>query len=290
MTTKATLTLIFLLSFGWLVMAQKMPVKQEETIRRTLSFESTNDPLLILHNVEGDVRIEAHEGDKVELEARQLLSARSQRRLEQAQEEVKLISRVKDDIIMIYPETPETKAELENRKLSYSINRRNEDYRFHYDFTLRVPQNISIRASTINDGEVNVRNVQAQSISLSNINGAIKAEGVSGLKKVNTVNGAIQVSLAGQPTEQACFNTVNGKITVLMPKNVQADVRFKSMNGELFTDYEDVTIGPSIEKTNNGQGQKARYSLDKSTVMKINGGGPLLNFEVLNGNVYVKKY
>jgi len=290
MITKATLTLIFLLSLGWVAMAQKMPFKEEESIRRSLKFESQADPLLIVHNIEGNVRIEAYDGSTVEMEAQQILGAKSQRNLEQAKNEVKLISWVEGDIIMIYPETPETKARLEGRKLSYSVHRRDEDYRFYYDFTLRVPRNISIRASTINDGEVNVRRVQGKAIHLNNVNGAIKAEDVSGLKEVNTVNGAIEVSLAGQPKEQINFKTVNGEITVLMPNDTEADVRFRSMNGDLFTNYEDVKIGPSIEKASNGSGMKKMYRLDKSTVMKINGGGQLLDFEVLNGNVYVKKY
>lgn len=290
MNTKATLTLIFLLGFGWAAIAQRMPVKEETVIRRTLNFESTADPLLILHNIEGNVSIEAYDGSTVEVEARQVLSAKNERYLQKAKEEVKLTSRVEGNIIMIYPETPETKAKLEGRKLSYNINRRDEDYRFHYDFSLRVPRDISLRASTINDGVVHVRNVQGKEMYLHNVNGAIKAENVEGLKEVNTVNGAIQIRLAAQPEEQVLFKTVNGEINILLPEDLKADVRFKSMNGDLFTNYEDATIAPSIEKASDGRGQKNTYRLDKSTVMKINGGGPQMEFEVLNGNVYVKKY
>jgi hypothetical protein len=290
MITKATLTLIFLLGLGWGTQAQRMLVKEEETIKRMLAFERTADPLLILHNIEGSVSIEAYDGSIVEMEARQMLSAKSERYLQQAKEEVKLISRVEGDVIVIYPETPDTRAQLEGRELNYSINRRDEDYRFRYDFTLRVPRNISLRASTINDGAVQVRNVQGKEMYLNNVNGAINAENVDGLKEVNTVNGAIQISLAEQPEEQVHFKTINGEINVLLPENLKADVRFKSMNGDLFTNYEDVKIAPSIEKDSDGRGQKQTYRLDKSTVMKINGGGPQLDFEVLNGNVYVKKY
>jgi len=290
MNTKSTLTLIFLLGFGWVSQAQKMPVQEEETIRRSLSFGSTDDPLLVLHNVEGNVYIEAYDGNTIEMEARQILSAKRQSDLQQAKKEVKLVTRAENDIILIYPETPETKAELKGRTLSYSMNRRDEDYRFHYDFTVRVPHNISLRASTINDGEVKIHGVRGKALHLSNVNGAIIADDVSGLQEVTTVNGPIQISVAQQPTQDARFKTVNGKITLLLPEDLEADVRFKGMNGDLFTNYEDVKIGPSVEKASNGRGSKKTYRLNKSTLMQINGGGPMLDFEVLNGNVYVKKY
>ena len=290
MTTKSTLILFFLLSFGWIAQAQKMPVKEEETIRRTLTFKNTDDPLLTLHNIEGNVNIEAYDGKTVEMEARQVLSAKSKQDMLSAREEVKLVSRVEGDIILIYPETPETKARLDGRDLNYSINRRNEDYRFHYDFTIRIPQNISLKASTINDGEVFLKNVSGKEIYLSNVNGAIKAENISGLVEASTVNGEITISIAKQPERKTHFHTVNGEINVMLPEDLKADVRFKSMNGDLFTDYENVKVGPSIEKASEGRGLKKTYRIDKSALMKVNGGGPLLDFEVLNGNVYVKKY
>jgi DUF4097 and DUF4098 domain-containing protein YvlB len=287
---KSTLTLIFLLSMGWVVQAQKMSEKEVSTIRRSLSFESSSAPLLILHNVEGNVSIEGYDGSTVEVEARQVLSAKNERYLQQAKDEVKLVSRVEGDIILLYPETPDVKAALKDRQLSYSINRQDEDYRFHYDFVVRIPREISLQASTINDGEVHIRNISGSDIKLSNINGAIRAESVNGLTSVSTINGAIKVDYAGQPGQEARFKTINGEITVHLPEDLKADVRFRSMNGELFTNYEDVTIGPSVEEASSGKGPKKTYRLDKSTKVRINGGGPLLDFEVLNGNVYVKKY
>lgn len=286
---KATLTLILLLSFGLLVQAQKMPYKDESTIRRSLSFEGSTDPLLILHNVEGDVSIEGYDGKTVEVEIRQLLSAKSERYLQQAREEVKLISRIENGIILIYPENPDVKADLKGRKLHYNINRRDEDYRFHFDFTVRVPRNTSLQASTINDGEVHVSHVAGDDVRLSNVNGALKAEQVSGLTAASTINGPISITYSDQLMRDARIHTINGDITVLLPPDLKADVRFKSMNGDLFTNFEDVQVGPSVEEASSDKGKKATYRLDKSTRMQINGGGPLLDFEVLNGNVYLKK-
>ncbi|MDF9795063.1 DUF4097 and DUF4098 domain-containing protein YvlB [Catalinimonas alkaloidigena] len=270
--------------------AQKMRVQEEETIRRSLSFAQNTDRLLILKNISGSIEIEGYEGNTVEMEARQVLKGRDQAALEHAKEEVRLITRVEGDIILIYPEDPDVKAELKGRRFHYHVNRHDPDYHSHYDFRLRVPRNVSLQASTVNDGEVRVKNVEGKNIQLHNVNGSIKADKVSGLTEAHTVNGEIEVSYTQKPTQDAEFHTINGDINVICPENLSADVRFKSMNGDLYTNYPEVQTKPGIEQTSAEKGNKKMYRLNQSTLLQINNGGPLLDFNVLNGNVYVKKY
>lgn len=279
-----------LLVCGLYAYAQKMKVQEEESIKKSLSFEQNTDRLLILKNISGSIDIEGYDGNTVELEARQVLKGRDQQALEHAQDEVRLITRVEGDIILIYPEDPDVKAELRGRRFHYHVNRHDPDYQSHYDFKLRVPRNISLQASTVNDGDVTVRNVEGKDIQLHNVNGDVTAEQISGLTEANTVNGEIEVNYTQKPTADAEFHTINGDINVICPANLNADVRFKSMNGDLFTNYENVRTKPGIEQASSEKGNKKMYRLDKSTMLQINNGGPLLNFNVLNGNVYVKKY
>ncbi|WPP49314.1 DUF4097 family beta strand repeat-containing protein [Catalinimonas niigatensis] len=275
---------------GLYAYTQKMRVEEEETIKRSLSFEQQTDRLLILKNISGSVEIEGYDGNTVELEAIQVLKGKDQEALEHAKEEVRLVTRVEGDIILIYPEDPDVKAELRGRRFHYHVNHHDPDYHSHYDFKLRVPRNISLQASTVNDGNVTVRNVEGKDIQLHNVNGDVTAEQISGLTEANTVNGEIEVSYTQKPTVDAEFHTINGDINVICPANLNADVRFKSMNGDLYTNYEDVQTKPGIEQASSEQGNKKMYRLDKSTVLQINNGGPVLDFNVLNGNVYVKKY
>ncbi len=284
-----------LLCCGLLTYAQKMRVQEEENITRSLSFEQDADRLLILKNISGNVEIEGYDGNTVELQARQILKGRDADALQYAKAEVSLISRVEGDIILIYPVDPDTKADLRGRRLHYNVNHDDPDYQSHYDLKLRVPRNISVDASTVNDGKVTINHVEGKDIQLHNVNGDITAEKVSGLTIANTVNGEIAVSYTQKPRLDAEFNTINGDITVTCPADLDADVRFKSINGDLYTNYENVQTKPGIEQASSEKGSHSgpaqkMYRLDKSTTLQINNGGPLLDFNVLNGNVYVKKY
>jgi DUF4097 and DUF4098 domain-containing protein YvlB len=287
---KRTVITALLMACGLYSYAQKMRVQEEETIKRSLSFEQNTDRLLILKNISGSVEIEGYDGNTVELEARQVFKGRDQEALEHAKDEVRLITRVEGDIILVYPEDPDVKAELRGRRFHYHVNRHDPDYHSHYDFKLRVPHNISLEASTVNEGDVMVSNIEGKNIELHNVNGAVTAEKVSGLTVARTVNGDVEVSYTQKPTQEAEFHTINGNITVMCPEDLSADVRFKSMNGDLYTNYEDVQTKPGIEQASSEQGSKKMYRLDKSTILQINEGGPVLDFNVLNGNVYVKKY
>ncbi|MEK6481374.1 DUF4097 family beta strand repeat-containing protein [Catalinimonas sp. 4WD22] len=275
---------------GLYAYAQKMRVQEEENIKKSLSFEQNDDRLLILKNISGSIDIEGYDGNTVELEARQLLKGKDQNALQIAKDEVQLITRVEGDIILIYPKDPNVIAELRGRRLHINTYHVDPDYHSHYDFKLRVPRNISLDISTVNDGNVTVRNVEGKDIQLHNVNGDVTAKQISGLTEANTVNGEIEVSYTQKPTADAEFHTINGDINVICPANLNADVRFKSMNGDLYTNYEDVQTKPGIEQASSERGDKKMYRLDKSTVLQINKGGPLLDFNVLNGNVYVKKY
>jgi len=283
---KLTLTLILVLCLSLGGYAQR----EETTFSRSLSFATQQAPLLILHNVSGNVKVESYSGNTVEIEVQQVLSGKSQRALQQAKDEVELVSRTEGDIIVVYPKTPKVKAKLNGRKLNYNINQTNEDYRFHYDLSVRVPYKTSLRASTINDGDVYVKKLRASDMQLSNINGSVKAEDIDGLSSARTINGDIDITFSEQPSQDIDFNNINGKITVTFPDDLRANVRFKSMNGDLYTNYENVTTGPTAELTTSNKGVEKRYRLDKSTRLQINGGGPQLSFDVLNGNVYVKSY
>lgn len=290
MATKSTLILFLLLGFGGFTLAQSISARKENEFQRELRFKSNTAPLVVVRNVAGNVRVEGHDGNTVILEARETLSAKSDRKLEDATNEVRLVTKVVDDVILIYPQTPDTEAHLKGRTLDYKIDRCNDSYRFRYDLFIRVPRQVSLDASTVNDGEVYAKDVNGDKILLSNVNGAVRAEDIPGLEKASNINGPISISYASQPNRDASFNTVNGKIEVRLPQDLQANVHFKSTNGDLYTDYENVSIGPRYTKSNRKRGQHTTYKLDQATVMKINGGGPTLDFDVLNGNVYVKKY
>jgi len=287
---KKIILLALLFSAGLYAYAQKMKLEEKKTIERNLNFEQKGgNPLLILKNVSGNLSIEGYEGETIVLEARQILKAQDEEAMRYAHENVKLVSRTEGDLILIYPEDPDVKAELRGRRLHYHINRHDAYYDFHYDIRLRVPNDISLEASTINNGGVMVKNIEAESIVLHNVNGGINAEQVSGLNTARTVNGPIDIRYLQSPDKDAEYHTVNGDIRVSFPDEIKANVRFKSMHGDLYTNYENIEYQPEVQASTE-KGSKKIYRLDKSTTLKINGGGPLLDFNVLNGNVYVKKY
>ena len=262
-----------------------------EEIKRTLQFaQADSDNMLILKNISGDVRVVGYDGDELRLTVQKKVRADNQEDLARAQEEVQLVTDVDSGVAWVYLEAPFIKTKRKGRDLHFQMRRDDDDYHFRFDFTVEVPRQTNLRVGTINEGEVSVENIDAQKIEVNNINGPIRCASISGTTRAQTINGEIDITYAEAPTEKCSYQTINGEITVRFPEDLSADVRFKSMHGDLFTDFPNVAYLPAQVQTDQSQsGQKTTYRIDKSTQVRIGDGGPRLDFEVLNGSVYLRQ-
>jgi DUF4097 and DUF4098 domain-containing protein YvlB len=131
---------------------------------------------------------------------------------------------------------------------------RDRDRNVEVKFTIRVPRNVRVAASTVN-GSMSVRGVGAQ-VRATTVNGGVEVRDAGGDVRATTVNGNVNVSTNAGPVNASTvngnisarmnglsrdgdmkFNTVNGTITVETPSSIDADVSMHTMFGGIASDF-----------------------------------------------------
>lgn len=266
--------------------AQKLDDKQHVSRQFTLSKSATNS-VLAIYNIDGFVNVEGYSGDKVIIEVDQTLSAKTNDVLEEGKKEFKLAFDQNADSVIAYIAEPYDSRP--KRNWTRDDRNRRIGYHAHLEFTVKVPYAMNLNVSTVNNGEVTVKDVSGL-IQANNVNGAITLTNVKGATKVHTVNGNVIVNYTALPPDQSSYHTINGDIKITYPANFSADCLFKTFQGDFFTDFANVTILPArVTKNEELKGDKTVYKLSKDSQIRIGNGGKTLRFETFNGNVYIKK-
>jgi hypothetical protein len=295
---KKILWIIWLAVTGTSVVAQT----HTEKITREFSFEKTSpDNALMIANLNGDVKVVGYEGTKILVEVTKTITGKTQARLEEGKSVIQL--GVIDDVdsLVLYVNgacsvfSKNNPAKFKNgnrwmRNWGYSWNdcgkNCDENFKYTMDFVIKVPAGINLMVSTINDGEISVENVKGI-VQASNINGGIKLRNLIREAEASTINGDVDIEYAKNPVKDCRFYSLNGDINAWFQKGLAANFSFESFNGDFYTDIEPLESLPvQVEETKNGEGIKYKVNGNR---YKIRTGGPLLDFETFNGNVYLKE-
>lgn len=138
-------------------------------------------------------------------------------------------------------------------------------------YELTVPRSMNLDVSNTN-GTIELEGVTGV-FELDTTNGKIEVERCAGSIDASTTNGGIYAELTrvtrGQPLR---FETTNGRISVSVPKDAAVDVDAGTTNGSISTDLPIVTM------------DKDRNSLRGT----INGGGTRLRARTTNGGIEIK--
>jgi DUF4097 and DUF4098 domain-containing protein YvlB len=103
----------------------------------------------------------------------------------------------------------------------------------------------------------------------------------------STINGDVDIEYAKNPVKDCKFYSLNGDINAYFQKGLAANFSFESFNGDFYTDIEPLESLPvQVEQTKNGENVKYKVNGNR---YKIRTGGPLLDFETFNGDVYLKE-
>lgn len=163
------------------------------------------------------------------------------------------------------------------------------------DLILRVPTNCSMNLSTVNDGNIEVDNVNGD-LEVNCTNGSVKLTGISGSAVAHALNEDLTAIFTKvNPQKPMSFSSLNGKIDVTLPADVKASVYLKSEQGEIYSDFDmkilTENIAPSERKDNESGGKKGKFrvSVEKTTRGVINGGGQEIQFTNFNGDIYIRK-
>lgn len=286
-----------------MVLLFTMPVvraqQETETIKKSLKVENNNKEFwFCLCNINGDVDVESYEGNTIEVELKKHVYARNADEVKKGMQELQL--HVEEDgeyakVIMVSPDQllEEKDDPLDcswnwNRNRNGNRSYRGPKYRYRFDYQIKVPKGISVKVSTVNNGDVLVKGVGGN-LYAGNVNGDVTVEGANGDTKATTVNGVIEVDFTQMPNEFAHFETVNGDILVTVPARADGIYNFETQWGKVYSDLDfDSKIAPRLEKTSGNRGG-TMFKFKGSNGYQVGKGGPTLEFETLNGSIKIKK-
>jgi len=240
-----------------------------------------------LYNINGRIQVEGYDGDKVIIEVDKTISGKTESIVEEGKKEFKLAFEQKADSVIAYISEPWDSRP--NRNQERYNDHKKIDYHYNMDFVIKIPKSLNLHASTVNGGDVVIKNVEGI-LEVTNVNGKIDIENAKNTSQVHTVNGGITVNYLNNPTNASSYRTINGDIKVTFKNDLAADLSFKSMHGEFYTDFENVEkLASEIHENTQKRGNSTAFKIDSKTSVRIGNGGKKIKFETLNGNVYIKK-
>ncbi len=259
-----------------------------EVIKKEVSFSNSTANILVIKNVFGSISVEGYSGSKVIVEVDKTITADTSSDLELGKQELQLKIVEEADRIILHPDAPYIEFDKNKLKYNWCHNNNEPDYEHQLNFKVRVPSAVQVHVSTVNDGEVLVKNTKGNHIVAENINGGITLDNVTGTTMVECINGEVSISYADNPSSSSRYFSLNGDINISYQKALSANISFKSMNGEMYTDF---NVNKQFMKTSKqlGKGNQPKYKFEAKPVVQIGSGQVDHEFETLNGNVYIKK-
>ncbi|MCP9754020.1 hypothetical protein EGI26_02440 [Lacihabitans sp. CCS-44] len=258
--------------------------KFQEKINK--EFTVLPNSVLAVYNIDGHIKVEGYDGNKVLIEVDKTISGKTNEIMEQGKREFRLEFEQKDDSVIVYIAEPWDSRPKTNR---WNNDQRKIHYHHNLNFTIKVPKTLNLSVSTINNGDIVVNDVEGF-MKVNNINGKITVNNAKNANEIHTINGDVNINYVALPPDNSQYYTLNGKLTVVFPDNLSADCSFKSFNGEFYTDFENIEKLPSkITKTTKENEGGTVHKLNKGSAIRIGSGGKNLKFETFNGNIYIKK-
>jgi hypothetical protein len=258
-------------------------VKKSETIEKNLEFKNDALPYVLkIDNISGFLHVEGHDGKTVKMTAAKTISAKSEAELKKALEEVELAISIDRNTMNIIVDGPFRQKDgricWDSDTLGYLVD---------IDFTLAVPRKTALTLRTINRGDIRVTGIDGD-FDVNNVNGGIQMEKITGSGTAHTVNGKVAVDFVKNPVKDCSFHTVNGKLDIDFRPGLSADFQLKTFNGKIFTDFPSTYLPSKAAKGERREG-KFVYKSSDSQRIRIGSGGPTINMDTLNGNIYINK-
>jgi DUF4097 and DUF4098 domain-containing protein YvlB len=260
----------------------RYPVRDTQTVTRTLRFDGSGTREVDVRTLSGSIRVVASNRSDVSLEAVRTVRARSADDLETANREVRIDFM---DGASSVGAVVRTNGITCGESSSRDGWRGRPRYEVDYAFTLEVPRRVELRLCTINGEAVTVDGTEGD-FEVDNVNGGITLRNMRGSGTAETINGDLVASFADAPRADSFLKTLNGNLDATFPASLSADLLMKTFNGDLWTDF-DVQVLPQkpaqAERRNGG----FVYRSDGSARVRVGTGGPELRLETFNGDVRV---
>jgi hypothetical protein len=263
--------------------ANASELTDHSTTKLALHFSGSGTHTLEVRVIEGNINIEAYDGQDVEMIVDKSISAQSDDDMRAAKRDVVLDTGDNAASVRAIVRYPQQEACGNDRGWTHAERPR---YDVRFDFTIRVPRATRLELCTINGGDVLVTGTQGD-FDLRSVNGRIAMTDVAGSGSATTVNGPVTASFVATPRSASTFKTINGAVVITLPDNLSADLHLKTFNGGLFTDFEvQPQLAPAGTVTERHGGMSVIRTSGFTTV-RAGKGGPDLTLQSLNGDVRV---
>ncbi len=282
-------------------LAEKYLYNETETISEVMQFNTTDKANHItIFNVYGSIDVEGYAGDEISVEATNVIFADSQILVDEGLQEIGLKFKQQGQKIYVYLDSPYTYFNKESGKIRHSDtcwrhddcsrkHKQRKAYKYHMNITVKIPQNTNIKVSTINDGDISITGIDAQTLSVNNINGAIDMVDVAGQTTVNAINKDINISYRNNPTADSNFTSINGDLNITFAGQLDAEVVYRTIHGEMYTAYDVSMLTPEVRRTSKQKEHGIQYKLDAESRLKVGAGGPEYRFQTLNGDIKIQR-
>lgn len=138
-------------------------------------------------------------------------------------------------------------------------------------FRVSLPDGVHLHARNVN-GDVRATGLSSDVTAVS-VNGDVTAES-AGVVSARTVNGRIDAALGAAPGRDLSFQTVNGGVRLALPDGVDADLSIKTVNGRIDSDFP-VTV-------------RGRWG-PRSASGRLGEGGPGIDVATVNGGIELRR-
>lgn len=255
-----------------------------EKITESHRFASPRaDNRLIVDNIWGDIVVNGYDGDQITVKAVKTISADDKDDIVEIEREVLLDITREDDLFELYVDGPFRDCSDKSRSRSKRWHR---DYEVRFDFDIQVPRGTHVELSTVNDGEIYVRNIDGD-YDVHNINGGIEMKGIGGSGEAYALNHDVTVDFVKNPTKDSRFGSLNGDVRLYFLPGLSADFYLKTFNGDFFSDFPVSYLPLKAESYSGTTNGKYVYKVNRKTGVRAGEGGPDIELDMFNGNTFL---
>jgi hypothetical protein len=258
------------------VAAERVEDKKEWTEKFDLS---TDEPTLEIHNIWGDVRVLPGPEGEITLSIREHRSAPTEELFQRSRKVYGLEIEADKAGVMVH---------VGEHRQSWRGSNPCRRCRAEYQFEARVPPNTRLYVSTVNDGRVEVSDIEGQ-INADNVNGPVSIYNASACESVESINGEVSLSFATAPGTDCHIETINGDISIRVPGDTGLDVAVDLNNGRMTSELplDPLAIPARVEHRESGGSHK--YTIEQSAGVRLAGGGPVFSVTSMNGDLRIQK-
>jgi hypothetical protein len=211
-----------------------------ERFEKTLPLKSGGE--FRLKNTNGAVHLIAWDRDEVKIEAEKVVRARDREDAERLMKEINIDIRSSEGLVDVDTRLPKR---YDDGFWDWIFSGGGASIEVTYWIT--VPAPVQLAAESVN-GAVRAQDISGRAV-LETTNGRVEVINASGSVNAATTNGAIEISLTKvTPGETMRFETTNGRIEAEFPADFSADISAHTTNGHVDCDFP-MTVQGRIRRT-----------------------------------------